>query len=135
MYNGGMQTRNTNQRKLIMDIMNNNYSHPTADEIYEKARAADPHISRGTVYRNLAILSESGSIAKITVPEGADHYDCTTSLHYHFCCSKCGKMFDAPDGVKVETEAAAKEMEKQGFAVNGHNLIFFGLCSVCNGQN
>ena len=45
-----MQVRNTNQRKIILEILKNNYTHPTADEIFEKARAIDEHISRGTVF-------------------------------------------------------------------------------------
>ncbi len=63
-----MQTRNSNQRKIIMEIMKDNYTHPTADEIYEQARLVDVHISRGTVYRNLGLLSETGEILKISVP-------------------------------------------------------------------
>lgn len=127
-----MQVRNTNQRKLILDIMKDNYSHPTADEIYEKARELDSHISRGTVYRNLAFLVESGNLLKVTVPQGADHYDCTLSEHYHFNCTKCGRIFDAPEDIKVQFDAVSDQMSKNGFTVNGHNLIFTGLCPDCN---
>lgn len=130
-----MQVRNTNQRKLILDIMTNNYSHPTADEIYEKARTLDPHISRGTVYRNLAFLSEAGSILKITVPEGADHYDSTLENHYHFYCNKCFKMVDVPSGIILETENAISQMQNNGFTVKKHNLIFSGICPNCNSNS
>lgn len=126
-----MQYRNTNQRKLIMELMTKNYTHPTADEIYELARKADSHISRGTVYRNLNFLAENGSILKISVPDGADHFDCTVKEHYHFHCLKCGKMYDVPKSVFVEMESAAKEMEQKGFLVQGHNLIFTGICPEC----
>ena len=60
-----MQVRNTVQRKIILDIMKDNFSHPTAEEIYETARSIDGHISRGTVYRNLGFLSDTGEILKI----------------------------------------------------------------------
>ncbi len=130
-YPKTMQERNTSQKKLVLDLMTGNFTHPTADEIYEAARKSDPHISRGTVYRNLSALSKSGKILKISVPDGADHYDITTREHYHFCCETCGKMFDAPESVRIETESAAKEMEAQGFRISGKSLIFTGLCPSC----
>lgn len=126
-----MQSRNTNQRRIILEVMKDNYSHPTADEIYEQARKIDAHISRGTVYRNLGVLSESGEILKICVPNGSDHYDCNLHEHYHFCCAKCGKMYDVPGSINVETKMVSEVMAKDGFVVNAHNLIFTGLCPDC----
>lgn len=137
-YNKLMHARNTNQKKLILEIMEENYTHPTADEIYEKARAIDPHISRGTVYRNLAVLSENGSLLKISVPDAADHYDITLKNHYHFCCKNCQKMYDAPFDeaclAKIEniTAEISKKMGNDGFSVDSHNLIFTGLCPKCS---
>lgn len=127
-----MQSRNTNQRKIILDIMKENYTHPTADEIYEKARSINPHISRGTVYRNLGVLSESGEVLKICVPNGSDHYDSTLKEHYHFVCSKCGKMYDIPQTIKIDTELVSELMSKDGFEIKSHNLVFLGLCPDCN---
>ena len=50
------QSRNTQQRNLIRELLDNNYDHLTADEIYEIIRKKNPTISRGTVYRNLNVL-------------------------------------------------------------------------------
>lgn len=126
-----MQKRNTNQRKLILALMTGNFTHPTADEIYEIARKSDSRISRGTVYRNLNFLADNNYILKICVPNGADHFDSTVREHYHFNCSVCGKMFDVPESVSVEMKEAVKEMELKGFLVEGHNLIFTGICPSC----
>lgn len=126
-----MAVRNTKQRNLIMELMEGNFSHPTADEIYELARKKNPRISRGTVYRNLNVLVESRNIQKIVVPDGADHYDSVLEMHYHFHCDSCGKMFDVPQSVTVEMGKASKEMESEGFLVTGHNLIFTGICPKC----
>ncbi len=126
-----MQSRNTNQRKLVLELMTENYTHPTADDVYELARKIDSHISRGTVYRNLNFLADNGNILKISVPNGADHFDFNVKEHYHFHCSKCGKMYDVPESVSVEMESATKEMQQKGFFVEGHNLIFTGICPNC----
>ncbi|MGP1496179.1 MAG: transcriptional repressor, partial [Treponema sp.] len=45
-----MQGRNSAQRTLILSLMEGNGDHPTADEIYSRARLLDSKISRGTVY-------------------------------------------------------------------------------------
>lgn len=126
-----MTVRNTKQRNLVMELMEGNFSHPTADEIYELARKKNPKISRGTVYRNLNFLVESGNIQKIVVPDGADHYDSVLEMHYHFHCDSCGRMFDVPRSVSVEVGKASREMESEGFSVTGHNLIFTGICPDC----
>lgn len=131
-----MQVRNTNQRKIILQIMKDNFTHPTADEIFEQARSIDSHISRGTVYRNLDFLSETGEILKISVPNGSNHYDSTLQEHYHFCCNKCKKLYDIPAGLALETDSVSEQMSKEGFEVKAHNFIFLGLCPSCNtGRN
>ena len=71
-----MQYRNTRQRKIVLEAVQEHHDHPSADQIYLEIRAKDPRISRGTVYRNLNILSEEGQITHVKVP-GADRYDCS----------------------------------------------------------
>ena len=51
--------RNSKQRQLVLDAVLDRCDHPTADQIYLDVRAKDDKISRGTVYRNLGILSEN----------------------------------------------------------------------------
>lgn len=67
-----MIRRNTIQRTLVLEAVNQLRNHATADEIYEKIVSEHPHIGRGTVYRNLQLLAESGEILKTEVPGGAD---------------------------------------------------------------
>ena len=55
-----MERRNTRQRQLVLDAVRELDDHPTADEVYLRVREKDEHVSRGTVYRNLHILVESG---------------------------------------------------------------------------
>ena len=57
----------TRQRALILDIMREKSpQHLTADELFNEARLRMPHIARGTVYRNLNLLAESGEILSAT---------------------------------------------------------------------
>ncbi|WP_147615327.1 Fur family transcriptional regulator [Treponema pectinovorum] len=123
--------RNTKQRDAVLEVMKDNYSHPTAHEIYELVRQKHKNISRGTVYRNLNLLAALKLIQKIVVPHGADHYDGRLDEHFHFQCLSCGKMYDVPKDVHLEITEVTEEMEKQGFFVQDHNLLFTGFCHCC----
>ena len=54
------QQRNSRQRQMVLDAVSTRCDHPTADQIYLDVRSKDDKISRGTVYRNLGVLSEDG---------------------------------------------------------------------------
>ena len=127
-----MQNRNSAQRSLILDIMAGNKTHPTADEIYEEARKNDPHISRGTVYRNLNFLVDSKNILRISVPNGADHFDSTLEEHYHFYCENCGKVTDVPELDISKIKEAESALSQQGYSQIKHKIVFEGLCPECS---
>ena len=126
-----MQSRNSAQRNLVLNIMEGNKSHPTADHIYKEARKADPHISRGTVYRNLNLLVENGNVLRIEVPDGAYHFDSNLLVHYHFYCRKCNRLFDVPDFSPLQVIETQKELEKLGYKAVNHKIIFDGICPDC----
>lgn len=127
-----MQNRNSAQRSLILDIMAGNKTHPTADEIYEEARKKDPHISRGTVYRNLNFLVDSKNILRISVPNGADHFDSTLEEHYHFYCENCGKVTDVPELDISKIKETVSALSQQGYSQIKHKIVFEGLCPECS---
>lgn len=122
-------TRSTPQRQLVKKILENNYTHPTADEIYEVVRKQNSKISRGTVYRNLNILSEQGEIARLAMPVGPDHYDCVTSQHYHFVCRSCNKVMDT--GIDSLDIQCIDEPELKGCVIEDYKLYLIGLCQGC----
>ena len=55
------------QRDAILAFLMTRKDHPTADTIYENVRLTIPNISLGTVYRNLALLTERGEILKLSI--------------------------------------------------------------------
>ena len=56
-----VQRRNTRQRRLVLDAVRALHNgHPTADDVFVEVRRHDGRISRGTVYRNLSLLSDEG---------------------------------------------------------------------------
>ena len=48
------------QREEIIKVLRSIDTHPTAAWVYSRVKEVIPNISLGTVYRNLAALSETG---------------------------------------------------------------------------
>ncbi len=121
--------RNTEQKRLILNIVKESCDHPTAEMVYERARAIMPAISLGTVYRNLGALAKKGEILRI--PSTVDRFDHTTERHAHFICTECGCVTDLFDYEKHLTD----QMFKDGFYVGSGDVVLTGLCPQCNKNN
>ena len=117
--------RNSKQRDLILNIINKSYCHPTAEAIYEKARGEMPHISLGTVYRNLDTLQALGSIRRINLGNSTYRYDRASGNHAHFICNKCGDIVDISENLFENLD------EICGNKILGCDIIFKGICKQC----
>ena len=93
-----MAKRNTIQRQLVIAAVRFLANHPTAEEVYDRITMEYPDISKGTVYRNLNSLVESGLLSKVSVPSGADRFDHILARHYHIKCTECGKFMNVEKG-------------------------------------
>ena len=124
-----MIRRHTIQCALVLETVNKLSSHATADEVYNALVKEHPHISRGTVYRNLQRLSDLGEIRKREIPGSADRFDHICSNHYHAKCVKCGRVFDVDMEYKADLEKSIKDTH--GFLFTGHDIVFRGICSEC----
>jgi Fur family ferric uptake transcriptional regulator/Fur family peroxide stress response transcriptional regulator len=124
-----MNKRNTIQRSLVLEAVKELQCHVTADEVYNEIVKKYPDISRGTVYRNLNLLSDMGEIRKVEIPGGADRYDHLCYQHYHAKCVKCGQIFDVDMEIMADLEKQIKDT--RGFEFTGHDIIFKGICFEC----
>lgn len=125
--------RYSKQREAIIDQLKKHKDHPTADIIYAELRAKGSNISLATVYRNLKKLSENGVIKRLTGVGEADHFDPTVEKHYHFVCRKCDRVMDIPMEVAENLDLKAREFIGDG--LEGHELIFYGVCRECRGED
>ncbi len=117
-----MIRRETRQRGAILQVLRRADSHPTADLIYDEVRKIIPNVSKGTVYRNLKILRETGEISELNLNGKQDN-------HYHFRCEKCGRVFDVDEPVNNELDK--RVAQRTGFKISYHQLEFRGLCKDC----
>ena len=123
-------TRNSKQRTAILMVLKSTNRHPTTDWIYEQARKTIPHISLGTVYRNLRLLKEEGIILELDFASGTvSRFDGNTKDHQHFRCEQCGQVFDVDEPLQKRID---KKVAKQiGGQVFTHLLEFRGVCKDC----
>jgi Fe2+ or Zn2+ uptake regulation protein len=124
-----MMRRKTRQRMAIMEVLKGVRTHPSADWIYDEVRKKLPHISKGTIYRNLKVLEEEGAILELNVDGVVGRYEIRQNNHYHFICEKCGRIIDLNE--PVETKLNAKYAKKTGFKITHHQLEFRGFCKDC----
>ena len=127
MNNLNSNKRNTIQKQLIIDTVRAMHNHPSADEIYSEIAKLAPNISRATVYRNLALLSQNGDILRIQIPNASDRFDFNVSIHYHLLCGNCGRIFDL---VTAPLDIIGS-VKSDNCSVDGFSLLFTGLCENC----
>lgn len=120
--------RYSRQRQLVLEAVLSRRDHPSADEIYFDVRTRDSRISRGTVYRNLRLLSENGEIMHVKVPS-ADRYDWRLDKHYHLICTECGRVSDI--ALEYDPKLDERVFEETGYAINRHRIVFEGVCPEC----
>lgn len=124
-----MERRNTIQKALILRAVCDLKRHLTADEVYEFVKRDHPSIGKGTVYRNLAILTEEGAIRKVEVPDGSDRFDFTLKNHYHVRCVKCGEVFDVD--MDEIPDLQKKIHDTHGMEFLTYDIFFKGICPEC----
>jgi Fur family ferric uptake transcriptional regulator len=119
----------TRQRRVILEEFRKINAHPTADEVYEKARRRMPRISLGTVYRNLEVLSECGMIQKLQLGGTQKRFDGRMENHYHIRCIRCGHIEDVPTEPLTPIENTLRGMSD--YEIIGTRLEFIGICPRC----
>jgi len=104
--------------------------HITADEVFERASARLPEISRATVYNTLNQFHALGELREITLDAGPKRYDPNAAArHQHLVCDRCGTIRD----VVPQGDVRLPDDQLYGFAINDIEMIFRGLCPACAG--
>ena len=116
------------QRLAIMDYLLTHRTHPSIEEIYLALCDDIPTLSKTTVYNTLKLFVEHGAAQMLTIDERNVCYDGDITLHAHFLCKHCNKIFDLP--APVENEQIGK-MKDNGFQVEEQHYYYKGICPSC----
>jgi Fur family ferric uptake transcriptional regulator len=119
--------RRTRQREAIQEVFRDHDRPLRPEQVHEHARRRCPGLGMATVYRTLKSLLEAGWLVGLSVPDVGRVYErAHKGHHHHFCCRRCGEVYEFP-GCPLDERA----VEHEGFRVDGHELFLFGLCRRC----
>jgi Fur family peroxide stress response transcriptional regulator len=120
----------TPQRLAVLDFLQGNTRHPSAEEIYAAILKRFPTMSFATVYNTLDALRRKGEVRELTIDPGKKRFDPDTSLHHHLICVKCRYIAD----IFTDYELPVSENERAGFEIVGNHIEFYGVCPKCREQ-
>lgn len=124
-------SRITRARRITLEHALSRADHFRADDLSAVLATGRDRVSRGTVYRTLALMVEAGFLRQIRDSDTHAHYECVWNNphHEHMICDTCGAFIEFTDEKvgKLLDEAC----EAHGFTQKGHRVVIFGLCKEC----
>ena len=120
--------RLTAQRRQVYNVLLLKRDHPSAEEVFMRAKSAMPDISMATVYNCLETLVKCGLVRQVNHDRKATRYCSNMQHHHHFYCDGCGGAFD------IEPGRAGGEPRIEmppGFRVRNFEILFRGYCPEC----
>ena len=127
----GQGFRFTPQRERVYDILLETRDHPTAEQVFLRAKQTMPEISFATVYNSLSVLVECGLVRQVILDRTSTRFCPNMEDHYHFYCEICGEVSD----IEVEKSRTASQFSlPEGFMVSKYDLSLKGTCPKCRSQ-
>jgi len=114
------------QRIKILAYLDNNETHPSADNIYQALKKDMPTLSKTTVYNTLKTLVKHNILKELSLFEHEIRYEYNQDQHIHFKCIECKKVYDIDKKYKCY-----KNEIIQGHQVIDHQVILKGICKHC----
>ena len=116
--------RPTRQREHVFQVLLAQRDHPTADEIYARARATLPSISLATVYNCLEALVECDLVKRLNYEREPSRFCPNHGEHAHFRDERTGRVYDID--IPKSLLNVLKEMLPDRFTPNKIKLSFSG---------
>jgi len=111
-------------RLKILDYLEKNKGHPTAEAIFKALEKEIPTISRTSVYNTLNIFYEKGLVTPLFITGLEARFDSNASPHHHFLCEKCGRI--------INLDIECSYFKKRITELHGY---FKGICKECIKEN
>ncbi len=114
------------QRLRIFEYLVKNRNHPTVDIIYKDLISDIPTLSRTTVYNTLKLFFDKGIVLVLNIEDAEARFDADISLHGHFKCKVCSKVYD----FGIDTSKLSFDSLKN-FDVDETHIYLKGICDNC----
>ena len=123
------------QRIAVFKYILEKHNHPTVDMIYSALSAEYPNLSRTTIYNTLKAFARHGLVQTIHIEEDKLRYDANTKPHFHFKCTKCGKILDVFYGKKSdEVNSMLCGFLPDGIIARKIQTYIWGVCEECGSE-
>lgn len=111
-------------RLRILEMLEEDKSHLSAEEIYRNLLAAGEEVGLATVYRVLTQFEQAGICTKHNFEEGHAVYELTSSDHHdHMVCLDTGDIIEFTDDTIEELQhRVAKE---RGYEIIDHSMVLY----------
>jgi Fe2+ or Zn2+ uptake regulation protein len=120
--------RLTKQREEVLGLLLQRRDHPTASEVFLRAKKRMPSISLATIYNCLEALVGWGLVKQVNLDRAPTRYCANLREHSHFQCESCGAIFD------VEMPFSGTWNLPAGFVVSHADVSLKGLCAKCSAE-
>jgi Fe2+ or Zn2+ uptake regulation protein len=120
--------RLTKQREEVLGLLLQRRDHPTAAEVFLRAKKRMPSISLATIYNCLEALVGWGLVKQVNLDRAPTRYCANLREHSHFQCESCGAIFD------VEMPFDGTWNLPAGFVVSHADVSLKGLCAKCSAE-
>lgn len=117
----------TPQRIAILEYLEGNREHPSAEVIYRSVSRRFPTMSFATVYNTLELLVSKGRVTELSIDVGKKRFDPDTLPHHHLICRHCRSIEDVFEDFSLEISKGSST----GFEITGHHIEFYGVCPAC----
>ncbi|CAM5367491.1 Fur family transcriptional regulator [Streptomyces avidinii] len=125
----GRGWRLTSQRRVVVEVLDGDHVHLTADEVHARAAHRLPEIARATVYNTLGELVSTGEVAEVSVQGRVKRFDPNAHHpHQHLVCTERGTVRDVR---ATGRPADLPPQERFGFVVSAVEVTYRGLCPAC----
>lgn len=122
--------RMTEQRKLVLKILNETSNPQSAEMIYAKLKEHTMNLS--TVYRTLDTFFAAGLISKSNMHNIAYYYTNKKDHHHYMICLGCQKMYEMDCHLDHIAQQVA---DHHHFKITHHDMTVYGYCETCQNQN
>jgi Fur family ferric uptake transcriptional regulator len=121
----------TGPRRRIVEKLLSIKGHVAADELLELLRKGGTPVSKATVYRTLAVVSQSGLIDGHDFDSGRRVYEPMVGRahHDHLFCIHCGKVIEFQEEAIEHLQELV--VSRYRFTPVYHSHKIFGYCSDC----
>ncbi|MGH8017523.1 MAG: Fur family transcriptional regulator [Opitutaceae bacterium] len=124
---GASGLRATRQRELIFGILRASTDHPTADEVFARAKREMPSISLATVYNCLETLARCDLVKPVNFERESTRYCPNLKEHAHFHDVDSGRVYDIE--LDASTVARLRKVLPDGFAASSIDITFRGAAN------